>query len=91
MKAMLQTYPVIRTQPSWPLKIEPLPASLLLIVTALGSFLVACFLWLTLVPLVMILGGMAIAIVTTLLLGWAGIEALAAFERWVEQDPRFQR
>jgi hypothetical protein len=46
---------------------------------------------LTLVPLVMIVGGMAAAIVATLLLGWAGIEALAAFERWMDHDPRFQR
>jgi hypothetical protein len=34
---------------------------------------------------------MAAAIVATLLLGWAGIEALAAFERWMDHDPRFQR
>jgi hypothetical protein len=46
---------------------------------------------LTLVPLVMIVGGLAVATVVTLLLGWAGIEALAAFERWMDHDPRFQR
>jgi hypothetical protein len=39
----------------------------------------------------MIVGGLAVAIVVTLLLGWAGIEALAAFERWMDRDPRFQR
>ena len=74
-----------------PIKIAPLPASLLLIATALGSVVLAGIALLTLVPLVMIVGGMVITIVATLLLGWAGIEALAAFERWMDHDPRFQR
>ena len=26
-----------------------------------------------------------------LLLGWAGIELMAALERWFENDPRFRR
>jgi hypothetical protein len=26
-----------------------------------------------------------------LILGWVGIELLAALERWLENDPRFQR
>jgi hypothetical protein len=30
-------------------------------------------------------------VVALLLLGWAGIEALAALERWFENDPRFHR
>lgn len=77
--------------PRFSIKIAPLPASLLLIATALGSLVLAAIALLTLVPLVMIAGGMVIAVVATLLLGWAGIEALAAFERWMDHDLRFQR
>ena len=77
--------------PRFSIKIAPLPASLLLIATALGSVVLAGIALLTLVPLVMIVGGMLITVVATLLLGWAGIEALAAFERWMDHDPRFQR
>jgi hypothetical protein len=46
---------------------------------------------LTLIPLLVLLGGLALWLVATLLLGWAGIEALAACERWMERHPRFQR
>jgi hypothetical protein len=46
---------------------------------------------LTLIPLLVLLGGFVLWIVVTLLLGWAGIEALAACERWMERHPRFQR
>jgi hypothetical protein len=46
---------------------------------------------LTVIPLVVILGGIAVGIVGTLLLAWATIEVLAAFERWMERDPRFLR
>ena len=82
---------MISIPPFSPIKIAPLPASLLLIATALGSVVLAGIALLTLVPLVMIVGGMLITVVATLLLGWAGIEALAAFERWMDHDPRFQR
>jgi hypothetical protein len=30
-------------------------------------------------------------VLALLLLGWAGIEAMAALERWFETDPRFKR
>jgi hypothetical protein len=82
---------VIPIPPSRPIKIAPLPASLLLIATALGSIVLTGIAVVTLVPLVVVVGGMAVALVATLLLGWAGIEALAAFERWMDHDPRFQR
>ena len=82
---------MIRIPPSWPIKIAPLPASLLLVTTALGSIVLTGIALLTLVPMVMIVGGLAVGILVTLLLGWAGIEALAAFERWMDHDPRFQR
>lgn len=42
-------------------------------------------------PLVVLLGGLAVWIVAMLLIGWSAIEALAACERWMEHEPRFQR
>ncbi|MFM7464802.1 MAG: glypican [Cyanobium sp.] len=82
---------MIPIPPSSPLRIAPLRASLLLIATAIGAIVLSGIAVLTLVPLTIIVGGMAVALVSTLLLGWAGIEALAAVERWMDQDPRFQR
>ncbi|MFN5465759.1 MAG: hypothetical protein ACK40D_11700 [Cyanobacteriota bacterium] len=45
----------------------------------------------TVLPLVVLLGGLAVWIVAILLIGWSAIEALAACERWMEREPRFQR
>jgi uncharacterized protein (DUF2062 family) len=55
----------------------------LVVLTAIGTFL--------LLPLLVVVAFGAAWLVGSLLLGWAGIEALAAFERWLEQDRRFQR
>jgi uncharacterized protein (DUF2062 family) len=55
----------------------------LVVLTAIGTFL--------LLPLLVVVALGAAWLVGSLLLGWAGIEALAAFERWLEQDRRFQR
>jgi hypothetical protein len=74
-----------------PLVLPPLPASLLLVSAALGSIVLSVFMAFTLVPLFLLLGGVVLWIVVTLMLGWAGIEALAFCERWMERDPRFQR
>ena len=41
--------------------------------------------------LLVLVGGFAVWILASLLLGWAGIEALAACERWMERQSRFQR
>jgi hypothetical protein len=40
-----------------------------------------------------LIGGMAVLawLVACLLLAWLGIEAMAAVERWFENDSRFQR
>lgn len=46
---------------------------------------------LTLLPLVMGVGLLVAWILVALLVVWGGIEALAALERWLERDPRFQR
>jgi hypothetical protein len=87
---MYEAQPVIPILPSWPLRIGPLFASLLVIATAIGA-IVLTVIAVTLVPLMMIVGGIAVALMATVLLGWAGIEALAAVERWMDKDPRFLR
>lgn len=74
-----------------PLALPSLPASLLLASAAVGFIVLTSLAALTLIPLLVLLGGIALWIVATLLLGWAGIEALAACERWMERHPRFQR
>lgn len=74
-----------------PLALPPLPASLLLASAAVGCIVLTSLAALTLIPLLVLLGGLALWLVATLLLGWAGIEALAACERWMERHPRFQR
>jgi hypothetical protein len=45
----------------------------------------------TLIPVLLLLGSIVFWMVSTLLIGWAGIEMLAACERWIERNPRFQR
>jgi hypothetical protein len=74
-----------------PLALPPLPTSLLLVSSAVGIMVLSALAALTLIPLLVLLGGFVLWIVVTLLLGWAGIEALAACERWMERHPRFQR
>jgi hypothetical protein len=46
---------------------------------------------LTLIPLAIGVGALLVWLAAALILGWAGIELLAALERWLENDPRFQR
>jgi hypothetical protein len=70
---------------------RPLPASLALVTMAIGTMVL---IGITTVALVPILIGLALVmawLVAALLLGWAGIEGLAALERWIERDARFQR
>jgi hypothetical protein len=46
---------------------------------------------LALVPVLVAAGFVSALLIAALAFGWAGIEAMAALERWVEQDPRFKR
>jgi hypothetical protein len=71
--------------------IPSLPASLLLVSASIGFIVLAGVAVLALVPIVFVLGGLLVWLVSTSLIGWAGIEALAACERWMEDHPRFQR
>ncbi|WP_255476160.1 hypothetical protein AAJV73_06150 [Cyanobium sp. BSA11S] len=45
----------------------------------------------TLVPVLVMVGFVATFLVAALACAWAGVEALAALERWLERDSRFQR
>lgn len=83
--------PVPRTVNHSALAIGPLPASLALLSMAVGAAVLIGASTLVLVPLLVGLVMLAAWLVITLLLGWAGIEAMAAFERWLESAPRFQR
>jgi hypothetical protein len=44
-----------------------------------------------LVPVLVGLGLLTALVLGAVLLGWAGLEALAALERWIERDPRFKQ
>jgi len=72
-------------------KVPPLAASLLLLAAAVGSVVLAGVAALALLPVVFTLAVALGWVAALLLLGWAGIEALAALERWFENDPRFHR
>jgi hypothetical protein len=43
------------------------------------------------VPVVIGVGLLTVFLVAGLLMGWAGLEALAALERWMERDARFKQ
>lgn len=59
--------------------------------TAIGALVVAGVVVVTLTPVVLGLAALALWLAISLVLAWLGIEAMAALERWLETDPRFQR
>ena len=73
------------------LRLRPLPASLALVSMAVGSIVLISVAAVAFIPLLLGAAVVTAWVVALLLLGWAGIEALAALERWVETDPRFRR
>ena len=73
------------------LRLSPLQLSLVLVCSTVGGLVLTGFVALTVLPLLVGLGFLAVWVVALLLLGWAGIEALAAFERWLETSPRVRR
>jgi hypothetical protein len=73
------------------LRLPPLQASLALTCMAIGAAVLIAITTMALVPIVIGLGLVAAWLVMAVLLGWAGIEGLAALERWFENDPRFHR
>jgi len=72
-------------------RFRPITAPVLFVCTAVGALVLAGIATLTLIPL-LLAGAVLLAwVAITLLLSWAGIEGMAALERWFENDPRFQR
>jgi hypothetical protein len=63
----------------------------LAVCTVVGALVIALAVSLAFVPLVLGVGALLVWLALALILGWAGIELLAALERWLENDPRFQR
>ncbi len=88
---MLKILPLMRSAQDRPGRIRPLVATLALVCTAVGAVVVIGFTTLALVPLLLTVGVVGAWLLALLLLGWAGIEGLAALERWFESDSRFQR
>lgn len=72
-------------------KVRPLPASILLVCTSVGAVVVVGAITFALVPVLLGVGLLLALVVAAVLMGWAGIEALAALERWMERDPRFKQ
>ncbi|MEI6031094.1 MAG: glypican [Synechococcaceae cyanobacterium ELA739] len=88
---MLKILPLRRSGQDRPSRIRPLVASFALVCTAVGAVVVIGFTTLALVPVLFAVGVVGAWLLALLLLGWAGIEGLAALERWFENDSRFQR
>lgn len=59
--------------------------------TAIGALVVAGVVVVTLTPVVLGLAALVLWLAISLVLAWFGIESMAALERWLENDPRFQR
>ncbi len=74
-----------------PPQIRPLRAGVLAVCTVVGALVITLAVSLALIPLVVGVGALVVWLALTLILGWAGIELMAALERWFETDPRFQR
>lgn len=73
------------------LSLRPLPTALLLVCAGVGACVLGTFFTLTLVPLLVAAGVLAAFLIGGVVCAWAGVEALAALERWLERDSRFQR
>lgn len=71
--------------------VPPLVASLLLVSAGVGAFVLIAMATVALVPLLFGLGFLAALLLAGVLCAWAGVEGLAALERWMESDPRFRR
>lgn len=74
-----------------PPPIRPLRTGVLAVCTAVGALVITVAVSLALIPLAVGAFALLIWLALALILGWAGIELLAALERWFENDPRFQR
>lgn len=71
--------------------LRPLPASLVLVCSGIGALVLIAVVTFALVPLMIGLGVVAALVVAALFFAWAGLEGMAALERWMENDPRFRQ
>lgn len=72
------------------LSVRPLPASLALVCGGVGAFVLIVFATITLIPVLFTAGLLLAILAGALIFVWAGIEGLAALERWIESDSRFK-
>jgi len=70
---------------------RPIRAGVLTVCTVVGALVITLAVSLAFIPLVVGVSALLVWLVLVLIFGWAGIELLAALERWFENDPRFQR
>jgi hypothetical protein len=68
-----------------------LQRGMLIACTAVGAVILFAAATLALLPVVMAAVVFGVMVVAALLIGWGGIEGMAALERWLENDARFQR
>lgn len=71
--------------------VRSIPGVLTIACTAIGAVVLAGVLVLTLAPVLIGVVALGVWLGSSLLLAWLGIEAMAALERWFENDRRFQR
>lgn len=69
--------------------LRSVPGAITVACTAIGAAVLVGFTVLLLTPVVIGLGVVIAWVLASLLLAWLGIEALAALERWLENDSRF--
>lgn len=68
-----------------------IPGVLTIACTAIGACVLTGVVVLTLAPVLLGVVALGVWLGSSLLLAWLGIEAMAALERWFENDRRFQR
>ncbi len=73
------------------LPLRSFPGVLVVTCAAVGALVLAGLSILALTPVLIGLVAVAAWLVASLVLAWLGIEAMAALERWFENDRRFQR
>lgn len=73
------------------LSLRSVPGVLMVTCATVGALVLASLSVLALAPVLIGLVAVAAWLVASLVLAWLGIEAMAALERWFENDRRFQR
>lgn len=73
------------------LRSSALRQGFLLVCAGVGALVLVAGASLALLPLLILGGVIAFWVIAALLVGWGGIEVMAALERWFERDSRFQR